>query len=488
MKSKLLHILLVEDSEIHAELIRDALAAWGAQVRLSVASSLKEARGFLAQATPDLALIDLMLPDGRGTELLPADREQATFPAVLLTASGDEKTAVEAMKAGALDYLVKCGATLADLPYIIERTLSLWGHIVRRRQAEAALRLSEAKYRGLFEHMRDAVAIDRIVYDQQGRPVDWLVTDVNPAYEEIFGIPREQAIGRRGSALYGAVVDLASTLEVHADVAETGVPRQFELSFPATNKHLLISVFSLGEGEYATLSRDITERKRIEAEREHFLHTITHDLRIPLTVIQGYAQLLQEAMTRAGGDDDTRLIGDELMKGVRRMGRMVDELVETARLEGGQIALQTMSVDLRSFVAGLAARAEGVLEPQRLVIEIPDDLPAVAADPDRLDRILLNLLTNAQKYSPPQSPIRLQVRAAADAVEIAVVDRGVGIAPEDQPQLFERFCRPKGARRADSVGLGLYITRMLVEAHGGRIRVESAPGAGSTFYFTLPLA
>jgi len=109
------------------------------------------------------------------------------------------------------------------------------------------------------------------------------------------------------------------------------------------------------------------------------------------------------------------------------------------------------------------------------------------ADPDLLERILLNLLTNAMKYSPAESPVRLEARRQDGAIEISVIDRGQGIAPEDQPRLFERFCRPKGARRADSVGLGLYITRKLVEVQGGCIGVESTPGEGSTFSFTLPL-
>jgi DNA-binding response OmpR family regulator len=112
MKASTPHILLVEDSEMHAELIREALAAWSDDIRLTVASTLAAARTFLKHDTPDLALIDLMLPDGRGIELLPADRELRRLPCVLLTGSGDEQTAVEAIKAGALDYVIKSPATL----------------------------------------------------------------------------------------------------------------------------------------------------------------------------------------------------------------------------------------------------------------------------------------------------------------------------------------------------------------------------------------
>jgi PAS domain S-box-containing protein len=612
------HILLVEDSEVLAELIRETLQIWNAGARLSVVSNLTEARSFLAETTPDLALIDLLLPDGLGTDLLPAEREQATFPVVLMTASGDEQTAVEAMKAGALDYLVKSGATLIELPRIVERTLSLWSHIVRRRQAED-------RYRRLFENMREAVAVDQLIYDESGKPVDWLVTDVNPAYEEVLAIPREQAIGCRASELYGTILDFEAILKVYAEVAGTGKPAQLELFFPPSQKYLLISVFSLGGGQFATLTKDVTERKRMEAERERlmaeleatinaiadaviiydpvghirhmnpaaerlfgyggkerakslavrlsrlevktpegqpfplhetmqrviagetmhgvlavlhrpdgkviwmsnsaapictsdgqrvgavgtatdvtalyelqqeremFLHTVSHDLRSPLTVIQGYAQLLRETLIREECGESAGLMCDELLKGAQRMNRMLEELVDMARLEGGQLVPKTSPLLIDSFVQQMLGRLEGVrlkgfLETGRLTAEIPDDLPPVLADPDLLERILLNLLTNAMKYSPAASPVRLAARRMAGEIEISVIDRGEGVAPEDQSRIFERFCRPKGARRPDSVGLGLYIARKLVEAHGGRIRVESTLGEGSTFSFTLPVA
>jgi len=612
------HILLVEDSETHAELIREALRAWRGDVQIRCAGSLAEARALLAEASPDLALLDLNLPDGRGTELLPAEREQAGFPAVLLTACGDEQTAVEAMKAGALDYLVKSGATLSDLPYIVERTLREWSHIVGRRQAEE-------RYRRLFKNMREAVAVDRIVYDAQGLPVDWLVTDVNPAYEEIIGIPRENAIGRRASELYGSALDLQELLSVYAGVAATGNPAQLELFFPLSQKELQVSVFSLGGEEFATLTKDVTERKRMEAERERltaeleatinaiadaliiydpdgsirhlnpaaerlfgygpearekplaerlahldvrtpdgqpfpllqtmqrvvdgeamhgvlavlrrqdgeatwmsnsaapirtpdgqrvgavgtatdvtalhalqqeremFLHTISHDLRAPLTAILGYAQLLRETLGKGEGDTSAGPMCDAVCEGAQRMNRMIDALVDMARLEGGQLVPKASPLPLGSFVQQLSLRLQGLqlmgaLEAGRLTVAIPADLPSVLADPDLLERILLNLVTNAMKYSPAASPVRLEARQREGEVEISVSDRGEGIAPGDQPRLFERFSRPQGARRSDSVGLGLYITRKLVEAHGGRIRVESAPGEGSTFFFTLPLA
>jgi signal transduction histidine kinase len=164
-----------------------------------------------------------------------------------------------------------------------------------------------------------------------------------------------------------------------------------------------------------------------------------------------------------------------------------------ARLEGGQLVPKPSPLPLGAFVQQLLGRLKGVrlkgcLETDRLTVEIPADLPPVLVDPDLLERILLNLLSNAMKYSPADRLVRLAASHKDGEVLVSVADLGEGIAPEDQSCIFERFYRPKGVRRSDSVGLGLYITRMLVEAHGGRIRVKSTPGEGSTFSFTLPLA
>jgi signal transduction histidine kinase len=242
-----------------------------------------------------------------------------------------------------------------------------------------------------------------------------------------------------------------------------------------------------------TTFTDITALHELQQSRELFLHTISHDLRTPLTVIQGYGQLLGETLTREGMGASAGLMCDEVLKGARRMKRMIDALVDMARLEGGQLEPKAIALPLGPFVLQLidrlkGARLKGALDPDRLTITIPEKLSPVMADPDLLERILLNLLTNAMKYSQPETRVRLEARQKEDEIEIVVIDRGVGIAQEDQSRVFERFCRPKSVRRADSVGLGLYITRMLVEAQKGRIRVESEPGEGSAFFFTLPVA
>lgn len=139
MMTAALHMLLVEDNPAHAELIRRAFLAHGGAVQLTVARTLREARTMLTTAAPDLAIIDLLLPDGRGLELLPGDESAATYPMVMMTSHGNEQAAVEAIKTGAVDYVVKSEATLADMPHIAERALRAWGHITARKRLEAQL-------------------------------------------------------------------------------------------------------------------------------------------------------------------------------------------------------------------------------------------------------------------------------------------------------------------------------------------------------------
>ena len=143
MTAKTLQLLLVEDNPAHAELIRRAFLSYDRQVELTVARTLQEARATLATVQPDLAIIDLLLPDGRGLELLPGDESAAYYPSVMMTSHGNEQAAVEAIKTGAVDYVVKSEATMADMPHIAERALRAWGHISERKRLEAQLRQAQ---------------------------------------------------------------------------------------------------------------------------------------------------------------------------------------------------------------------------------------------------------------------------------------------------------------------------------------------------------
>ncbi|MBI2952921.1 MAG: hypothetical protein HYY30_01300 [Chloroflexi bacterium] len=242
------------------------------------------------------------------------------------------------------------------------------------------------------------------------------------------------------------------------------------------------------------LKRTIVELKetahaatRRSAQLSEFTDLLAHDIRAPLSIVLGQAQLIVRA-AEAGEKDKVVQSAQAVTTSARRMNAMIQDLVDSTRLETGQVQLERQPVVLKEFVADLLGRARAAMDVGRVRVEIPADVPPVSADPNRLERILLNLLSNALKYSPPETEVLVRARKMDGEVIVSVADRGMGIAPEDQAHIFERFYRTKGARKAEGLGLGLYITRMLVEAHGGRIWVESELGKGSTFYFTLPIA
>lgn len=232
---------------------------------------------------------------------------------------------------------------------------------------------------------------------------------------------------------------------------------------------------------------DITPLHELQQEREITIHTISHDLRAPLSIIKGHGDLLKERLEAEHAQDEQLESINAILRGAGRMNVMIQDMVDAARLEGGKLQLNRQPVQLDAYLRELLQRSAAVMETERIQLELPAELPPVAADYDRLERIMTNLLSNALKYSAAGMPVRVRVWQEDDEVVVSVADQGVGIDPRDLPHIFERFYRVKGERKTESVGLGLYITRMLVEAHGGRIRVESEVGKGSTFTFTLPV-
>ncbi|MGQ9779984.1 MAG: ATP-binding protein [Bacillota bacterium] len=226
--------------------------------------------------------------------------------------------------------------------------------------------------------------------------------------------------------------------------------------------------------------------RQLQEAQGDYLRIISHDLRQPLTVIAAQAQLIERAAERP---DRVRRGAQAIYATVWRMNALIQDLVDAAHFEAGQLRLKIKEIELPTYLYDLLERLECAMNTERIVVLPASDLPRVAADPDRLERIFVNLLTNALKYSESESPVTVSFRPEAARVVVAISDRGRGIDPEDLPHLFARYYRSPAVRdHAEGLGLGLYITKVLVEAHGGQIWVESVREVGSTFYFTLPAA
>jgi PAS domain S-box-containing protein len=334
----------------------------------------------------------------------------------------------------------------------------------------------------------------------------------NPALAALNGPPREAHLGRR---LRDVIPKVAGWAEPVLDAvletgrAVTGVAFDVERPPGSGRWSSWVSSFFpvraagriLGVGSVVTDITGLREREaglvrsRGEAqtaaeqarrEVEHLddvVHALSHDLRTPLAAILGYGQLLEAHPERI---DIVRRAATALVRTAARLELMIADLAEMVRLEGGRTRAQLEPVSLPELTRDLIERLGPALGFDRLRLDVPDDLPPVRADAARIERVVVNLVSNALKYSPAGTPIELRARLAEHGtVEISVTDQGRGIAADEQGRLFERFYRARGSEKREGLGLGLYLARLLAESMGGSISVRSTVGEGSTFTLRL---
>ncbi|MEE9614902.1 MAG: ATP-binding protein [Thermodesulfobacteriota bacterium] len=233
--------------------------------------------------------------------------------------------------------------------------------------------------------------------------------------------------------------------------------------------------------------RDITEEKRVEAIKRDFVANVSHELRTPLASIKGYSETLLD-----GGMDDRKTLREFLGvidRHATRMSRLIDDLLILSRVESQEVSVVSERLDIGELIRSIApgfekeARDRGV----RLSVDREDGLPDVLADRDRLEQVVVNLLDNAIKYTPSGGRVNVRVLGEDGTVRVDVEDTGIGIPPEDIARIFERFYRVDKARSRElgGTGLGLAIVKHIVHGFNGRVWVESTPGEGSTFSFSL---
>jgi PAS domain S-box-containing protein len=231
------------------------------------------------------------------------------------------------------------------------------------------------------------------------------------------------------------------------------------------------------------IGHDITDRKRIERMKDEFIGLVSHELKTPLTVVMG---AIDTALTPGIGEKDAHQLLNDAAESAGELAHIVDNLVELSRAQADRLVIRKEKVDLGSVVARVIKDLAATTTRHSLSAEIPAELPAVWVDRVRTERVLHNLIENAVKYSPG-GRITVSVRKGEGRIIVSVKDEGMGMTAGEQAKLFQPFGRLQADPRISGVGLGLMVCKHLVEAHGGKIWVESAPGKGSRFQFTIPV-
>ena len=357
-----------------------------------------------------------------------------------------------------------------------------------REKLLANLSDNEHKFRTLFENLTEGVALHEMIYDENGKAVDYRILDINPSYEKHTGLLHKKAKGLLASVLYGTASP--PYFEEFERVARTGEPYTFETYFLPLERHFRIGVVSPKQGTFATVFEDITERRQKQkqlqdknAELERFTYTVSHDLKSPLITIKGFAGALLHDVI-AGRyqrlESDLRRIADAADK----MGGLLGNLLELSRI--GRTMNPPSDVNLVELTQEVVGLLAGTITEHEVEVIIQPDLPMVYGDQRRLAQVLQNLIENAVKFMGNQPNPRIEIGTRKDHEEqvIYVQDNGIGVDPRYHETVFGLF--NKLDTGTHGTGIGLALVHRIVEIHGGRVWVESqGKGFGTTFCFTL---
>jgi PAS domain S-box-containing protein len=272
------------------------------------------------------------------------------------------------------------------------------------------------------------------------------------------------------------------------------VPSNYEISIVYRDgevRHLAVSCAEVtwnGERQFEALYQDVTEREKLDKLKDDFIGLVSHELRIPLTVIIGAVNTVLAEGARLSPQETRQLLRDTANE-ADSLSQLVGNLIEMSRVQANRLLLNTETISVKNIIQDTVEAIKCQSSVHQFVVDLPSKVPLVQVDQLRLRRILHNLLENAVKYSPKGGKIRVSVREEEERLLIGVSDQGIGISLADQAKLFGAFQRLEESKLdgVKGLGLGLVVCRRLVEAHGGRIWIESEPGKGSMFFFTLPL-
>jgi signal transduction histidine kinase len=470
---------------------------------------------------------------------------------ILMTGYASVQTAIDALRQGADDYVTKPFEDITDLPVMIEKRLrgrrlraENRALLEELRQKNARLERHEQELRERVEHAtwqmntlyRVSIQIGAdLELEPRLRRIAETTADLMGARGAVVYLGQEDTAEYRAACAYGVALEAASTPALAGSgpvglaVFNLSPVRQgtagtepFTLPGIAGTASTLLAVpmlqgtralgvlvaldrpegFGLAEQEFLSLfasqaavqvrnSQLFEHTKSLDRMKSDFVAAVSHETRTPLTSVKGALELLSDDRYFQNNDQQSKLL-TIAHANAERMLLLINDILDFSKLEAASLSMLAERQRLEPVIEQAAHNLRLLVEDRRIQLEfgLPDDLPDAMMDANRIAQVLTNLLSNAIKFSPPGGCIRVEARNEPGAIRIAVSDHGAGIAAVDLPKLFRKFQQidSSSTRRTGGTGLGLVISKGIVEQHGGRIGVTSTPGEGSTFWFTIPIA
>jgi PAS domain S-box-containing protein len=481
-----IHALVIEDDPDDVLLLKEALADVGVgKIKLDCADRLSRGLIQLGGQSYDVILLDLNLPDSRGLDTLNTTvRSFPRIPVVVLSGLADDAITVEAVRRGAQDYLVKGEISGPLLMRVVH-------YAIERKQVEAVLRASEARYRTLVETSPNGI----ILADLEGKLLLCNQQAVKmhgySSPESMLGIDVFKLIAP--SDRHIAALNTQKTInESRVINAEYTLLRRDGPSFPGEISTALVRNTSGAPTGFISITRDITERRKaIDAEKQlvkveqEFIASLSHELRTPLLSLMEYLDLVR---TRRMTDS---LVQEEFLKHAAQDANglldLVDELTDFSLLEGEGLHLSKTSLDFMALISDVLTSLNEQAAAQRVALMSGPVMPGLVAEVDaaRMRRVVRKLVQNAIRSSDKGGKVLVTCKPLNGHIAVNIIDEGPGIPLEDCERIFDKYFQSDAAS-GSKIGLGLYISQQLVEAHGGTLTVSSQLGSGSTFTINIP--
>ncbi|GLV53894.1 hypothetical protein KDH_07450 [Dictyobacter sp. S3.2.2.5] len=449
------------------------------------------------QHRPDLVLSDVMMPGMDGFELLQAlraDHETRTIPVILLSARAGEEAKIEGMEAGADDYLVK--------PFSARELLArIRAHLEMARIRKEADELVKAERKRLHDLFMQAPAIIMMLSgpDHILELANPLSMQLHRAHQPIMGKPIREAIPELEKQGFLKLLD--SVYQTGQPFSGTEIPIQLDRTGDGTLEQLYFNfVYQPSYDAQGTIDGilihgvDVTDQvlarqhsEELSRQKDEFIGVASHELKTPVTSLKGYAQLLERRF-RQEGDERSATLLQKMDAQINRLTNLVRDLLDVTRIEEGQLIFHPSSFEMSALISEIVEDMQRAAPKHHILQDLTPGI-TITADRERIGQVLINLLTNAVKYSPQADTIVIKTRCTDDAVITSVQDFGIGIPAEKQPHLFERFYRVEGESQFTypGLGLGLYISSAFITRHHGSIWVESELDEGTIVSFSLPL-
>lgn len=372
--------------------------------------------------------------------------------------------------------------------------------IIKEKRANHQIKVSEEKYRLLFENMNEGFAHAKIILDKNGKPVDWEYLDANPAFEKQTSMKLETVIGHRASEIQP---ESLIRLPLYGEVASSGKEDHIEVYLKQFNKWFGIHAFGPKKGEFAVTIEDITERKlaleklqeakkqsekanqeleESNKELEQFAYVSSHDLQEPLRKIKNYTELLESQYSQKFDEPGKNYI-EIITRAVSRMQNLIDDLLEYSRLTTRNISIADLNTNkiIDSVVDCLELPITSTKAELRFI-----DIPKIKADESQIFQLFLNLIGNALKFKGDEPPV-IEIIGSEEEThwQFEIKDNGMGFNQEYAEKIFTVFQRLVPQSHYQGTGIGLAICKKIIERHKGEIWVKSEPGKGSSFYWTI---